>query len=345
MFVLTDSRELADPLLAEMTRLPAGPHESASAGPPGPVFREPWRSLRPVDLLPAEQALWIGLGNGDRLALCEIELEPGLDGWDYLVIIDVATGSQYDALRRMDPRRLPGSIASVAATGSGFHGHHERAWQTRRGNLHLCLQRDPDLDAAECGLAMTALPAVALVDVLEATGPWCGPPGIKWVNDILIDDRKVAGVLTATQSLRGRLTGLTLGLGLNIKATPVLPTGPFVHAAGCLAESPGSEREEAQPPALGEMLAHCLRAISTRLRDVHRHGPRPLIDAYRNRSLVVGRQVAIWPDNAAPGADAADEPMALGVVESIGPDLSLTLADHDEPIRCGRLALLPERSV
>ena len=111
-------------------------------------------------------------------------------------------------------------------------------------------------------------------------------------------------------------------------------------AAGCLAECLTGDRS----PALGDLLAGCLRAISARLETVRQLGPGPLIQAYLDRNLVVGRQVAIWPDHVDPQAPSQDpvEPLALGVVQSIGPDLSLTLAGHSEPIRCGRLAFQPE---
>ena len=330
MIVLTDTREWADQLLAGL-----GP------SPDGPSRIEEWRDISPTGLLPVEQPLWEALGSGPKLSLCEVGTDPGLSGWDYLLIIGEAPRSQFDILRGMDPANLPGSIACVAITGRGFHGHHSRSWQTRRGNLHLSTLCDPDLDAARCGLAMTTLPAVAVIDALNKGGPWISPPGIKWVNDILIDGKKVAGVLTATQSMRGRLTALTLGIGLNIQSTPIVQATPFVPEAGCLVESLAGAPAHGIFPTLGIMLADCLQAISLRLDAVRPLSPEPLVQAYRDHSLVVGSQVAIWPDSSDPASDTPPplEPLALGVVQSIGPDLSLTLVGHPEPIRCGRLAL------
>ena len=185
---------------------------------------------------------------------------------------------------------------------------------------------------------MTTLPAVAVIDALDPRGPWSTPPGIKWVNDILIDGGKVAGVLTATQSVRGRLTGLTLGLGINVAATPAVQATPFVPAARNLAECCSGSDDGA--PTLGGVLLRCLEAISRRLDSVRLHGPDSLIQTYRNNSLILGRAVAIWPDHSNPDATTPGpiEPLAIGVVRAIGSDLSLTLEGHPEPIRCGRLA-------
>ncbi|MBU8871691.1 MAG: hypothetical protein KOO60_12565 [Gemmatimonadales bacterium] len=320
MIVLTDTREWSDILLADLKQ---GPAES----PPGGN----WRDLSQSQLSNPEQRLWASMGPDSTLSRCEITPVPGLSAWDYLVIIDQASGSQFDILRGLDPAKLPGAVASVAITGRGFHGHHARPWETRRGNLHLSTLCDPNLDAARCGLAMTTLPAVAVIDALSACGPWSFPPGIKWVNDILIEGRKVAGVLTATQSVRGRLTGLTLGIGLNVESTPEVSATPFVPAAGCLADHPAGHPS----PTIGNMLAGCLRALSSRLDVVRKAGPELLIQAYRDNSLVLGRRVVIWPDH--PGLDQ-NEPLARGVVQSIGPDLSLTLEGHSGPITRGRLA-------
>lgn len=351
MIILTDTREWSDRLLVDLIAPADAVGPAVEFGPAGFPFVESWRNLTPGRLLPAEQRLWEALDGDPSLSFCEIAAHPQLAGWDYLVVVDEAQRSQFDVLRELDPARLPGSVACVAATGHGFHGHRDRTWNTRRGNLHLSTLCDPDLDAASCGLAMTTLPAVAVLDAIGTQGPWISRPGIKWVNDILIGDSKVGGVLTATQSIRGRLSALTLGVGVNVASAPAVPATPFVPAAAsladCLADDQSGRSGSDAPPAgprLGAVLSHCLRAISRRIDSVAKWGPDPLIQTYRDHSLVLGRRVVIWPDNSNPSETAPKylEPLALGVVEAIGPDLALTLDGHPEVIRCGRLAFQPD---
>lgn len=338
MIILTDSRNWAEQMIGAF--IDPGSMDGPGPRPAGPRFLEPWSPMSPTRLDPAERRLWQSVAAGDTLLRARIETAAELAAWDYLVVVDEAPGSQYDALRKLDPAGLPGSVACLAAAGSGFHGHHGRTWQTVRGNLHLSTCCDPDLDAASCGLAMTTLPAVAVLDALDATGPWTHEPGIKWVNDILIEDLKVAGVLTATQSFRGRLSSLTLGIGLNVENTPAVPASPCVPKTGCVRELFAGEVE--QTPTTGILLRKVLAALGSRLDTVRDSGPTGLVDHYRSRSLVVGRKVAIWPDQSEPSTrpDAGNEPIALGVVRGIGPDLSLMLEGYAEPIRCGRLALI-----
>ncbi len=49
----------------------------------------------------------------------------------------------------------------------------------------------------------------------------CGiKPSIKWVNDILIGERKIAGILAETASSEGRVLYVVIGIGINTDALP-----------------------------------------------------------------------------------------------------------------------------
>ncbi len=338
MIVLTDTRNWAEQLVATF-------HSDSASGRPGPRPAVPrhlerWQPLASETLAPDERELWHVTAGADSLLRAHVEVNGALAAWDYLVITDEAPGSQFDALRSLDPDSLPGSVACLAAGGRGFHGHHGRGWQTLHGNLHLSTWCNPQLEAARCGLAMTTLPAIAVLDTLDATGPWQQKPGIKWVNDILIGEAKLAGVLTATQSLRGDLSSLTLGIGLNVAVAPEVPPTPYVPSTTCIeSEFAG----EGSAPTCGDLLCRLLAAIALRLDTVARRGPDSMVDDYRNRNVILGKRVAIWADSSLPGqTDAASAPLAMGVVRSIDRDLSLTLEGHPDPIRCGRLALQPD---
>ncbi|MHB8079520.1 MAG: hypothetical protein ACYDIE_09710, partial [Candidatus Krumholzibacteriia bacterium] len=202
-------------------------------------------------------------------------------------------------------------------------------WAAVPGNLHLCAALRPvDLPAQEA-LALTMLPAVAAVDAIADGGGGAAPAGIKWVNDLVQDGRKVGGVLTAAQSSDGRVGWAVLGIGLNVGTAPAVPPTPSVPAVGCLvARSPGL--------TLRAVLAALLRALARRWRELEREGPAPLLAAYRAASVIIGRPVAVWPEEA-----DGQGPPVRGVVRAINGDLSLSLAGVAEPVRSGRLVLGP----
>jgi biotin-[acetyl-CoA-carboxylase] ligase BirA-like protein len=309
------------------------------------------RELAPIDLgdaaaaavtidalSPHEAELWRIAGCGARVVRYEREAPSALAYFSHAVVVDAASGSQFDALRSpaWNPRGGTPAVACVAGTGSGFHGHRGRAWATAPGNLHLSLACDPELDVAPCGLALTALPAVAVVETLATLGPWRGAPAIKWVNDVWIAGRKVGGVLTATHALRGRQTRLVLGIGLNVARAPAVVADRFVPMVGAL-----PELALGRPPSLRACFAGVLTRVAAWLARLRAEGPAALLDAYRATSLVIGQDVEIWAEEPLAHGRAAQtaEPLYRGKVVGIDDDLALRLADQPEPVRRGRLAL------
>src|SRR6476661_8487902 len=63
----------------------------------------------------------------------------------------------------------------------------------------------------------TNLASVALVEAIEEIQPEL-QPAIKWPNDILLDDRKVAGILAET-TWDGEQLCVVVGVGVNVKTT------------------------------------------------------------------------------------------------------------------------------
>jgi biotin-[acetyl-CoA-carboxylase] ligase BirA-like protein len=301
--------------------------------------------LRPVDYKPPPsgsgsfnrtlgEALY-GVGASPLMSDGQPGIDPG-GFWTSWFLAVESSASQYDTLRRVIGSRqdLPGHVVCLALGGRDFHGQQDRKWQAVEGNLHLSLALRCDLAAAECGLALTMLPAVAAVDALADLGDkdrGLTGLGIKWVNDILVDGRKIGGVLTSARSQDGRIGSCVLGIGLNVGAAPEVRPTPFSPGVTCL-------KEHVTLPAnpLLAVLELLLEAVAFRFTELADHGPEPLLTAYRSASLVLGREVEIRQD---PPAQAAGR---QGRVLAIGPDLSLTLSDGPVPVTTGRLVLLPE---
>jgi BirA family biotin operon repressor/biotin-[acetyl-CoA-carboxylase] ligase len=259
--------------------------------------------------------------------------------WSDWYLASDSSGSQYDVLRRVITRHrdLPGNVVCLALAGGGLHGQQGRPWQAVRGNLHLTLGIRCDLPAARTGVALTMLPAVAVVDALEElitsspSAPRDLELGIKWVNDILITGRKLGGVLTSTRSQTGRLTSCVLGIGLNVLATPQVAPTPFTPEVACL-----SDYIKLPDNGLRVVLDAVLGAVASRFGELVASGPAALLQAYRTASLVLGREVEIHPE------DSTSVPPRRGRVQAIGPDLSLTLDDRSLPVTTGRLILIQD---
>jgi BirA family biotin operon repressor/biotin-[acetyl-CoA-carboxylase] ligase len=289
--------------------------------------------VRADALPPADRDLWRVVGTTER-PWRGTTPDPGPPGfWSRVLVVAEAPRSQLDALREAlaAGQRLPGPTATLALTGRGFHGQRDRQWQAASGNLHLCAAfPDPGL-AARQAPALPMLAAVAVVDAIREAAALRA--GIKWVNDVLVEGRKVGGVLTTTQTHGDRLSLVLLGVGLNVAVAPEVPPTPFVPRVGCLAAA-GAEATWA------DAAVAVLAALGRRLAALVADGPSALLAAYREASLVIGREVCVVEEREAGGTPGEGGPdrVLRGTVRAIAPDLSLVLEGVDGPVARGRLA-------
>lgn len=107
----------------------------------------------------------------------------------------------------------PKAITLVTADEqSAARGQYGRKWLAPHGlNFYASFsffieenQRDP--------LSLTHVMALSTIRVLEERGL---QPRIKWPNDVMVQHKKIAGILCETQLFDGQI-GVIIGIGLNI---------------------------------------------------------------------------------------------------------------------------------
>jgi BirA family biotin operon repressor/biotin-[acetyl-CoA-carboxylase] ligase len=190
-----------------------------------------------------------------------------------------ATTSTNDRARELAQAGAPHGTLVTAAEQSSGRGRQGRTWSAPAGSallMSLVLRDAPAL-----------LPLAAGVAVAEVAGP---DALVKWPNDVLVEGRKVAGVLAEGRPPEG---WTVLGIGLNV-ALRVEDLPPELHAtAGTLGLAP-SELE----PTLARLLAALERVLAL--------DAAALLDEYRARDALRGREVA-WADGSgrAAGIDGA----------------------------------------
>ncbi len=84
------------------------------------------------------------------------------------------------------------------------------------GNLFASFVLKPSSDFDEKYSNLTQYLSVVLARVLEKYGL---EPKIKWPNDVLINGKKIAGILSETVMQGANFKGLVLGIGVNLNAT------------------------------------------------------------------------------------------------------------------------------
>ncbi|SDN36593.1 biotin--[acetyl-CoA-carboxylase] ligase [Alkalicoccus daliensis] len=120
--------------------------------------------------------------------------------------------TQTKALRLATDGAEEGTVV-IADQQTGGRGRLGRAWSTARGTgLAMSLLLKPDIPIHQAP-QITLVAAVSIIKVLRKIG---FDAKIKWPNDILIDNRKVCGILTEMQADPDRIQTIILGIGLNV---------------------------------------------------------------------------------------------------------------------------------
>ncbi len=253
--------------------------------------------------------------------------------WSHLFSAKSTSESQYDALIRsvQSGQDLPGGILCLAGSGGGLHGFKGRPWVALPGNIHLSVFLKPQQKIDGFGPGFTVLAAVSVAEAIDAVRGLEHRATLKWVNDVLIEGTKVAGVLAHTQSQGDMVTGAVLGVGLNVETRPEVERDPFVPEAGALREF------AVNAPGCTE--GSVFRQLADRLADNYRllleGGYDKLLARYRERSAIIGQEVSIFADSG----NGPDREIARGTVASIGENLELYLAGCRRPVTKGRLVM------
>ena len=123
----------------------------------------------------------------------------------------------------------------IAESQTDGRGRLGRRWVSPpHVNLYFSLILRPKLPPARAP-QITLMAAVALVEALQPFLPVA--PIIKWPNDILVDGKKLAGILTEMSCGPERVDFVILGIGVNINYPPALmPKEIRQRATSVLAE-------------------------------------------------------------------------------------------------------------
>ena len=257
--------------------------------------------------------------------------------WKYAFFVKSASSSHFDLLSESSQGNfaLPDGILCIAGSGHHFHGQRGRPWEAQEGNIHLSIYFSPDKKIDHYHASLPALSAVSIVQAIDATEGLKGCAKIKWVNDVLIQGTKVAGFLVHTHTVQDRVIAAILGIGLNVEKTPLLTSDIFVAKAGSLREFLPS------PSALTlkKILKSLLESLDKNY-DLLLDGQyKKLLDFYRKRSLVIGREVQIISDIP----NKKKITISTGTVERIGDNLELWMESQKKPVTEGRLVFIHKK--
>jgi BirA family transcriptional regulator, biotin operon repressor / biotin---[acetyl-CoA-carboxylase] ligase len=217
-----------------------------------------------------------------------------------------STNDHAKALARRDALAWTVVLADEQTAGRGRQG---KAWTSPRGGLYLSLvlRPSPPADAR-----WSLLPLAAGLAVVEALDEWSVRAALKWPNDVLLDGRKLGGILVEGASGPGGLESAVVGIGVNV--------GPPLALPDELRDQVAWLGESADAPELSALAATVLGRMAVWYDRLARENASVVLDAWRARSVPWwGRRV-----EARSGASTV-----AGVLRGLAPDGGLLIEGAD----------------
>jgi BirA family transcriptional regulator, biotin operon repressor / biotin---[acetyl-CoA-carboxylase] ligase len=190
-----------------------------------------------------------------------------------------SVGSTNDRAKELAAAGAPHGTLVTARAQTAGHGRQGRSWTVPPGR------------SLPASLVLRQLAPLASLAAAAAVAEVAGDAArVKWPNDVLVDGRKVAGILVEGRPQEG---WAVLGIGLNVAVRPHDLPPELRDSAGSLGLEPSDVE-----PMLGRLLAALERWLAA--------PDDAVLDALRARDALAGREVRWGAGHGrASGIDAA----------------------------------------
>jgi len=148
----------------------------------------------------------LSVGSNDSIQLNDIELE----------FHDQLESTSDYVQEQIENKTLP--FAVTAATQSVGRGRRGKSWNSEPGNLYLSLAFSPVHSKIKNPGLMPIVAAVIVARWLKEYFKLS--PRIKWPNDILVNRRKIAGILCESSIQGSEWSHIVVGIGINLNNFP-----------------------------------------------------------------------------------------------------------------------------
>ena len=224
-------------------------------------------------------------------------------------------GSTMDDARRLAEEGVEEGLVVMAERQTAGRGRFGRNWVSGSENIHLSVLFRPALEVLP---ELTMISAVAVARSIRKTTAL--DPRIKWPNDVLVDGKKVSGILVETTAAGAEISYAVVGIGINIR----LDTSghPEISGtAGCLDDLANG------PVARDEVLRQLLIELDTLYIQVLEGGSSR--EEWQSLLDTIGQRVAVsWRDETWEGmAEGVDDTGNLLIRVDSGELLTMTAGD------------------
>jgi BirA family biotin operon repressor/biotin-[acetyl-CoA-carboxylase] ligase len=138
-------------------------------------------------------------------------------GRESRIIYHDELASTMDVAKDLARKGCPDFTTVIAGRQVSGRGRLKRAWHSDNGGLYFTVVLRPDLPPV-LSFRVSFLASLTLARVLnEMFGV---DARVKWPNDLLVDERKICGMLSELEAEADRVAFINVGIGMNVNNDP-----------------------------------------------------------------------------------------------------------------------------
>ncbi len=206
-------------------------------------------------------------------------------GVNTVILEETTSSNDYCKILSKDTKEDTLVIALSQTGGKGRLGRS--FFSPKDSGIYLSFLLHPNLTAKQCTKITTAAAVAAAESIEFISGK---KAYIKWVNDIYLDGKKVAGILTETgfSGSSDKVQYAIMGIGVNL----FNPKGNFPED---IKEKAGSVFGQLLPSS--EITVNFIKEFVKRFLDIYAILPDTLyMENYKSRSMLIGKNVSFTKD-------------------------------------------------
>ncbi len=187
-------------------------------------------------------------------------------------------GSTMDTAFSMARDGCESGTVVVAGRQTKGRGRMTRVWHSEKGGLYFTVVLRPDIPlehSARVGFAASLSMARSLNQLFGIAAK------VKWPNDLLVEQRKISGMLSQVEAQSNRISFLNIGIGVNVNNNP-LEMAPESTSITSLLNKTVSSKE-----ILFDFLNRLENIMSDSTALAH------IIDEWKPHTITLGRRVKI----------------------------------------------------
>lgn len=231
-----------------------------------------------------------------------------------LIVFDSLDSTNKVAKEMLQKHAKEGTIV-VAKNQERGRGRYDRKWHSPAGSLYMSIILKPENASHELPL-LSLLMGCACAEAIS--GLFDIDVGLKWPNDLIVNERKLGGILSEIVTVRNQIRGVILGVGINQNVNE----DDFPQE---LQKSTTSiQMELGYPTSIELLIAGIINNVDKRLANVSREDSYDsTIREFRELCITIGRDVLVQ--------DAHET--WNGTAVGVGIDGSLEVRDENDRIR------------